>query len=103
MAGNMTLAGNSEKQKLASWGDGWLKELSRELMVEFPDMKGFSYRNLRYICQWYEFYYQRITIWQQPVAKLGEDNVQQVVAQLQEGCLSSCLRIYKVSCLLLRI
>ena len=36
-----------EKQKLASWGDGWLKELSRELMAEFPDMKGFSYRNLR--------------------------------------------------------
>ena len=124
MAGNMTLAGNSEfkswvsklkkdirhaqvkaaikvntellrlywrmgadiceKQKLASWGDGWLKELSRELMAEFPDMKGFSYRNLRYIRQWYEFYYQRITIWQQPVAKLGEDNGQQVVAQLDD-------------------
>ena len=47
-------------------------------------MKGFSYRNLRYIRQWYEFYYQRITIWQQPVAKLGEDNGQQVVAQLDD-------------------
>ena len=62
-----------EKQKSASWGDGWLKELSRELMAEFPDMKGFSYRNLRYIRQWYEFYYQRITIWQQPVAQISED------------------------------
>ena len=71
-----------EKQKSASWGDGWFKELSRELMAEFPDMKGFSYRNLRYIRQWYEFYYQRITIWQQPVAKLGEYNGQQVVAHL---------------------
>jgi len=40
-----------EKQKSATWGDGWLKELSRELMAEFPDMKGFSYRNLRYIRQ----------------------------------------------------
>ena len=56
-----------EKQKTASWGDGWLKELSRELMAEFPDMKGFSYRNMRYIRQWYEFYKQRIIIWQQPV------------------------------------
>lgn len=95
MAGNMTLAGNSEfkswvsqlkkdirhaqvkaaikvntellrlywrmgadiceKQKSASWGDGWLKELSRELMAEFPDMKGLSYRNLQYIRQWYLF------------------------------------------------
>ena len=25
-----------EKQKSASWGDGWLKELSRELMTDFP-------------------------------------------------------------------
>ena len=85
-----------EKQKSASWGDGWLKELSRELMDEFPDMKGFSYRNLRYIRQWHEFYNQDLTIWQQAVAKLdnaigqqavaqlGEANVQQVVAKINE-------------------
>ena len=64
-----------EKQKSASWGDGWLKELSRELMAEFPDMKGLSYRNLQYIRQWYLFYNQ------------GNIIVQQVVAQLQEGSL----------------
>ena len=62
-----------EKQKSAIWGDGWLKELSRELMAEFPDMKGFSYRNLRYIRQWYEFYNQQLIIWQQPVAQISED------------------------------
>lgn len=113
MAGNMTLAGNSEfkswvsqlkkdirsaqvkaaikvntellrlywrmgsdiceKQKSATWGDGWLKELSRELMAEFPDMKGFSHRNLKYIRQWYEFYNQQLIIGQQPVAQISED------------------------------
>lgn len=57
-----------EKQKSASWGDGWLKELSRELMAEFPDMKGLSHRNLQYIRQWYLFYNQRNTIVQQVVA-----------------------------------
>ena len=62
-----------EKQKSASWGDGWLKELSRELMAEFPDMKGLSYRNLKYIRQWYQFYNEQLTIWQQVVAKLGKD------------------------------
>lgn len=77
-------AGISEKQKTASWGDGWLKELSRELMDEFPDMKGFSYRNLRYIRQWYEFYYQYLSIWQQPVAKLENKIWQQPVAQITE-------------------
>ncbi len=63
-----------EKQKSATWGDGWLKELSRELMIEFPSMNGFSYRNLRNMKQWYLFYNQGNTIWQQLVAKLGGDN-----------------------------
>ena len=73
-----------EKQKSASWGDGWLKELSRELMAEFPDMKGLSHRNLQYIRQWYLFYNQRNTIVQQVVAQLGDDKEQQHVAQISE-------------------
>ena len=73
-----------EKQKTASWGDGWLKELSRELMSEFPDMKGFSYRNLKYIRQWYQFYNEQITIGQQLVAQLGDVNGQQLVAQIEK-------------------
>ena len=124
MAGNMTLAGNSEfkswvsqlkkdirsaqvkaaikvntellrlywrmgadiceKQKSATWGDGWLKELSRELMAEFPDMKGFSHRNLKYIRQWYEFYNQQLIIGQQLVAQLRNDERQQPVATISE-------------------
>ena len=73
-----------EKQKSASWGDGWLKELSRELMTEFPDMKGFSHRNLQYIRQWYLFYNQEYTIVQQVVAQLEDVNVQQPVAKLDD-------------------
>ena len=71
-----------EKQKSASWGDGWLKELSRELMTEFPDMKGFSHRNLQYIRQWYLFYNQENTIVQQVVAYLHRLIWQQLVAKL---------------------
>ena len=73
-----------EKQKSASWGDGWLKELSRELMTEFPDMKGFAHRNLQYIRQWYLFYNQENTIVQQVVAQLEDVNVQQPVAKLDD-------------------
>ena len=40
---------------------------------EFPDMKGFSYRNIRSIKQWYLFYNEPYTIWQQVVSKLGEE------------------------------
>ncbi|MGM9696361.1 MAG: YhcG family protein [Alloprevotella sp.] len=73
-----------EKQKASSWGDGWLKELSHELMAEFPDMKGFSLRNLQYIKQWYLFYNQENTIVQQAVAQLDDDKSQASVAQISE-------------------
>jgi len=38
-----------EKQKAAAWGDGLIKQLSHDLRLEFPDMKGFSFRNLKYM------------------------------------------------------
>lgn len=63
----------SEKQKDAKWGDTWLNELSRVLMVDFPNMKGFSLRNLQYIRQWYLFYNEHVTFVQQLVAQISED------------------------------
>lgn len=45
-----------EKQQSTSWGSGFLKKLSHDLMAEFPDMKGFSKRNLEHIRRWYLFY-----------------------------------------------
>jgi predicted nuclease of restriction endonuclease-like (RecB) superfamily len=44
------------KQALSKWGDGMLSDLSKDLMIEFPDMKGFSLTNLKYIRQWYLFF-----------------------------------------------
>jgi len=64
-----------EKQKLSSWGDGFLENMSRDLQSEFPNMKGFSYRNLRAIKQWYLF-------WQQAVANLQNTQWQQTVLQI---------------------
>ena len=45
-----------EKQKSAAWGSGFLKRLSHDLMAEFPEMKGFSEGNLKYIRRWHLFY-----------------------------------------------
>jgi len=45
-----------EKQKTATWGCGFLKQLSSDLMAEFPDVKGFSKRNLERIRKWVIFY-----------------------------------------------
>ena len=45
-----------KKQKKSTWGSGFLKQLSADLMAEFPDMKGFSEANLQYIRRWTLFY-----------------------------------------------
>jgi len=48
------------RQEKTSWGDGFLLQLSKDLMAEFPEMKGFSKRNLELIRKWYLFYKQAI-------------------------------------------
>lgn len=78
------------KQTQAKWGEGFLSQLSKDLMSEFPTVKGFSLRNLKYVKQWYLFYNQDNTIGQQAVAQLPNHVVshsphqkgQQPVAQI---------------------
>lgn len=67
-----------KRQANAQWGDGFLKQLSVDLMAEFPQIKGFSERNLKYIRQWYLFYIEAPVIGQQAVAQIAK----QVVSQL---------------------
>lgn len=74
-----------EKQENAKWGDGLIEQLSQDLKVEFPDMKGFSLSNLKYIRQWYSFYNQTNAISQQLVDQLEDTNVQRLVSQIPWG------------------
>ncbi len=60
----------TEKQTQAKWGDSFLQTLSADLCKEFPTMKGFSYRNLKSIRQWYLFYNQLDIIGKQVVSQL---------------------------------
>lgn len=77
-----------ERQETAKWGDGFLEQMSRDLLVEFPKMKGFSYRNLRSIRQWFRFWSTPDAIGPQAVAKTDSSQksiVQQLVAQIPWG------------------
>jgi len=58
-----------EKQQDTNWGGGFMPQLSHDLMAEFPEVKGFSLRNIKYIRQWRSFYANR-PIGQQAVAQL---------------------------------
>ncbi|MBP5350531.1 MAG: DUF1016 family protein [Fibrobacterales bacterium] len=62
----------AEKTKTAKWGEGWLESLSRDLLAEFPEMKGFSSKNLRSIRQWRTFYDGDSAIRKQAVSKFGD-------------------------------
>ncbi len=59
---------NHQKQKLG-WGASVIKQISRDLMAEFPETKGFSVRNLNYMAQFAENY--------------TPSNLQTVVAQIE--------------------
>ena len=75
-----------EKQAKSQWGDGLIKQISKDLQAEFPDMKGFSYRNIKYIKQWHLFWYQEFTKGQQLVAQLENFPIFQIPwGQSQSG------------------
>jgi len=67
-----------EKQKKSSWGDGFIEDISRDLKVEFPSMKGFSVRNIKYMRQWYTFYEKG----QQAIAQLANEKSPQHVDKI---------------------
>jgi predicted nuclease of restriction endonuclease-like (RecB) superfamily len=46
----------AEKQQNSNWGSGFIEQIATELRHEFPDITGFSRRNVYVILQWYRFY-----------------------------------------------
>ncbi|MDO5057276.1 MAG: DUF1016 N-terminal domain-containing protein [Lautropia sp.] len=45
-----------ERQASHAWGSGFLDKLSRDLMQEFAEVKGFSKRNLEQTRRWFRFW-----------------------------------------------
>ena len=54
------------------WGNKFIENLSRDLRLEYPDAKGYSVRNLKYMAKFAETYPDK-------------EFVQQVVAQIPWG------------------
>ena len=68
------------RQMDAVWGNGFFEQLSKELMKEFPEMKGFSKSNLYYIKQFYLFYSKVEEKFHQLGGKIGDSNLHQLGA-----------------------
>ena len=74
-----------QKQSTTNWGDGFLSQLSLDLTTEFPDIKGFSKRNLELIRQWYRFWVMNDAIAKQLVSQLERHEIsQQAVGQITQ-------------------
>ena len=59
-----------DKQRNSVWGDGFLAQLSRDLSAEFPEIKGFSKRNLEQIRRWVHFWSTDTPIAKQAASQL---------------------------------
>ncbi len=49
-----------QRKAESKWGSEFFNQLSLDIRTMFPDEKGFSSTNLRYMKRWFEFYYQRV-------------------------------------------
>ncbi len=58
-----------EKQSMGGWGAKVIDTLSKDLISAFPNMKGFSVRNLKYMRKFAEEY-PEISIVQEPLAQI---------------------------------
>ena len=57
--------------------------MSADLLAEFPEMKGFSHRNVKSIRQWYRYWSATPSIGKQPVAQTSPKG-KQLVSQLPD-------------------
>lgn len=67
-----------QRKAESKWGSGFFNQLSLDMRAMFPDEKGFSSANLRYMKRWYEFYYQEVA----NLHQAGKEIVQQPVEEL---------------------
>ena len=52
------------------WGAGVVKQFALDMRQAFPDATGFSHTNVKYMKQWYSFYFKQITKNQRVVGQI---------------------------------
>lgn len=71
-----------QQQKVEGWGTKIIDRLARDLKVEFPDLKGFSLRNLKYMRAFAEAYPEFLN---HQFSNINRVAVQEPLAQLNKG------------------
>jgi predicted nuclease of restriction endonuclease-like (RecB) superfamily len=74
-----------QKQQTSTWGDGFLAQMSKDLQLEFPEMKGFSKRNLELMRQWRRFWQADAEIAKQLVAQIPWGHNLHIISKAQDS------------------
>ncbi|MBP5516126.1 MAG: DUF1016 family protein [Bacteroidales bacterium] len=66
------------------WGSGIVKQFALDMRNAFPDAKGFSDTNVKYMKRWYLFYYkqvekdqQAVGLWEDPKGRQDADQIKE--------------------------
>lgn len=73
-----------EKQKNENWGSNFIEQFSLDLRKSFPDIKGFSKRNVYAMRQWYLFYSKQFEFLPQAVAKIPWGHNRLIISRIKE-------------------
>ena len=71
------------KQAEANWGDAVLEQLAIDLKLSFPNINGFSRRNLYAIRQWFLFYNTQSQFVPQPVAQIPWGHNRLIISKIK--------------------
>jgi predicted nuclease of restriction endonuclease-like (RecB) superfamily len=74
----------SERQENANWGSKFIDQTAIELKTEFPNIKGFSRRNLYAIRQWYKFYSEKYEFVPQSVAQIPWGHNRLIITKIKD-------------------
>ena len=72
----------SERQENTDWGSKFIEQTAIELKNEFPEIRGFSRRNLYAIRQWYKFYSGKYQFVPQSVAQIPWGHNRLIISNL---------------------
>jgi len=71
-----------ERQRAKGWGSGVIERLSRDVRQEFPDIQGFSPRNIWRMRAFYLAYTEEVRILPQPAAEFDGENLPPIAAEM---------------------
>lgn len=74
----------SERQENTEWGSKFIEQTAIELKNEFPEIRGFSRRNLYAIRQWYKFYSEKYPFVPQSVAQIPWGHNRLIISKIKD-------------------